>query len=37
VDIPPVAAVYVNVNVLPVEDAVTLVAGTVSVPDPSAA
>ena len=35
--IPPVAAVYVNVSVLPVDDAVTFVAGNVSVPEPSAA
>src|SRR5262249_52658650 len=35
-DIPPVAAAYVNVNVLPVDDAATFVAGRVSVPDPSA-
>jgi hypothetical protein len=33
---PPVAAVYVNATVFPVDDAETLVVGVVSVPNPSA-
>ena len=36
-DMPPVAAVYMNVSVLPVDEAATFVAGKVSVPEPSAA
>jgi hypothetical protein len=35
--IPPVAAVYVKVRVLPVEAAATVVGDTVIVPEPSAA
>src|SRR5205807_540216 len=35
--IPPAAAVYVNVKVLPVEEAATFVGETVFVPVPSAA
>jgi hypothetical protein len=34
---PPVAAVYVNVIVLPVELGTTFVVEVISVPDPSAA
>jgi hypothetical protein len=36
-DIPPAAAVYVNVIVRPVWPAETLVVGVVRVPEPSAA
>jgi hypothetical protein len=36
-EIPPAAAVYVNVIVLPVDDTGTLAVGVVSVPDPSPA
>ncbi len=34
---PPVAAVYVNVIVFPLEPMATVVVGVVSVPEPSAA
>jgi hypothetical protein len=36
-EIPPVAAVYVNVNVLPVEESATELLPDVSEPEPSAA